>query len=71
MTTKIETEVENEEALEIAWPLMKKGLARSHRETADLNQLITLIEEFEEKAYPMGTRHTAFDTYRICLTTDS
>ena len=51
---KIETEEENEKAVEFAGRLMKKGEKRSPEETKLLDLLITLIEDFEEKAYPMG-----------------
>ena len=48
---KIETEEENEKAVEFAGRLMKKGEKRSPEETKLLDLLITLIEDFEEKAY--------------------
>ena len=51
----IQTEEENEKALEIAGRLMKKGDGRlSPEEGRLLDLLSTLIEDFEEKAYPMG-----------------
>ena len=51
----IETEEENEKALEFAGRLMKKGDGkRSPEEDRLLSLLVTLIEDFEEKAYPMG-----------------
>ena len=51
----IKTEKENERALEIAGRLMnKKSKDRSPEETRLLDLLVALIEDFEEKAYPMG-----------------
>ena len=51
----IETEEENEKALEIVERLMKKGEDNlSPEEDRLLDLLVTLIEGFEEKAYPMG-----------------
>ena len=51
----IQTEEDNEKALEFAGRLMKKGDGnRSPEEERLLDLLITLIEDFEEKAYPMG-----------------
>jgi len=51
----IGTEAENEKALEIAGHLMKKGKGKLSPEAAQLLDLLaTLIEDFEEKAYPMG-----------------
>ena len=51
----IKTEKENERALEIAGRLMKKKARdRSPEETRLLDLLVALIEDFEEKAYPMG-----------------
>jgi len=50
----IQTEEENDKAIEIAGTLMKKGDKRSPEETRLLDLLVTLIEDFEEKAYPMG-----------------
>lgn len=52
--TKIKTEADNENAIEFAGRLMKKGDKRSPEETRLLDLLVTLIEDFEEKAYPMG-----------------
>jgi HTH-type transcriptional regulator/antitoxin HigA len=49
----IETEKENERVLAIVEKLMTKGVERSPEEDAILNLLVHLIEEFEEKAYPM------------------
>ena len=55
MFSKIETEEENEKALEFAGRLMKKGEGNLSAEEARLLDLLaTLIEDFEEKAYPMG-----------------
>ena len=51
----IETEDENEKALEFVGRLMKKGAGkRSPEEERLLSLLVTLIENFEEKTYPMG-----------------
>jgi len=50
----IETEEENERLIEAAGRLMKQGKSRSPEETKLVNLLITLIEDFEEKTYPMG-----------------
>ncbi len=50
----IQTEAENDKAVEFAGRLMKKGDKRSPEETRLLDLLVTLIEDFEEKAYPMG-----------------
>src|SRR5688572_4225884 len=49
----IRTEKENEKALELVDRLMKKR-NRSPEEKRILSLLVTLIEDFEEKAYPMG-----------------
>lgn len=55
LPTVISTEEENERALEIAGRLMKKGEDNlSPEEERLLDLLVTLIEDFEEKAYPMG-----------------
>ena len=52
----IETEDENERALEIVWGLMKKGEGNlSPEEDKLIRLLVRLIEDFEEKTYPMGT----------------
>ncbi len=50
----IQTEEENDKAVEFAGALLRKGANRSPEETRLLNLLVTLIEDFEEKAYPMG-----------------
>ena len=50
----IRTEEENEKAVEFAGGLMRKGDKRSPEETRLLDLLVTLIEDFEEDAYPMG-----------------
>ena len=58
----IETEPENEAALEIAVQLMRKGDEnRSPEEDAILNLLILLIEQFETGAYaiPEGSLNLA------------
>lgn len=50
----IETEEENEQALEIVWELMKKGEnGLSPEEDRLIRLLVRLIEDFEDKAYPM------------------
>ncbi len=49
----IETEEENERALEVVEHLMKKGEGNlSPEETSLFRLLVCLIEDFEEKAYP-------------------
>ncbi len=51
----IRSEKENERALAIVAPLMKRGENDlSPEEDKLLDLLTTLIEDFEEKAYPMG-----------------
>jgi HTH-type transcriptional regulator/antitoxin HigA len=51
----IETEEENEKALAIIEPLMAKGDgALTAEEEILLELLVTLVERFEEKAYPTG-----------------
>lgn len=50
----IRTEKENEKALELVGRLMKKGKL-SPEEGRLLDLLVTLIEDFEEKAYPIDT----------------
>ena len=53
----IRTEDENEAAIEFAGRLMKKGEGnRSPEETRLLDLLVTLIEDFEEKAYPISDK---------------
>ena len=53
----IETEEDNEKALEIVGRLMKKGEGNlSPEEDRLFDLLTTLIEDFEEKAYPMGEK---------------
>lgn len=54
LPASIETEEENERLIEAAGRLMKKGKDRSPEEDKLLNLLVTLIEDFEEKTYPMG-----------------
>ena len=52
---KIETEEENERILAIIKPLMQKGEHNlSPEEETLLVLLCSLVEEFEEEAYPMG-----------------
>lgn len=56
----IQTEEENERALAIVLQLMKKGeRGRSPEESRLLELLATLIEDFEEKTYPMGESNPA------------
>jgi len=50
----IETEEENERVLAIVERLMAKGEKRTPEDDAILNLLVHLVEQFEEKAYPMG-----------------
>lgn len=51
----IRSEKENDKAIEFAGRLMRKGeKGRSPEEGRLLELLITLIEDFEEKAYPIG-----------------
>jgi HTH-type transcriptional regulator / antitoxin HigA len=52
--TIIETEEENERVLAIIERLMVKGEKRSPEEDAILNLLVHLVEQFEERAYPIG-----------------
>lgn len=53
----IRTEGENEAAIEFAGRLMKKGEGkRSPEETRLLDLLVTLIEDFEERAYPISDK---------------
>jgi len=49
----IETDEENEKALEFVGRLMKKENKLSPEEDRLLNLLVTLIEDFEEKTYPI------------------
>ncbi|MCY7377687.1 MAG: hypothetical protein LH472_17145 [Pyrinomonadaceae bacterium] len=52
---RIETEEENEHYLKIVEQMMKKGAEKfSPEEDKLFDLLVTLIEEFEEQAYPMG-----------------
>lgn len=56
----IQTEAENEKALAIVLQLMKKGeRGRSPEESRLLELLVTLVEDFEEKAYPLGSSNPA------------
>ncbi|MEQ1645961.1 MAG: transcriptional regulator [Pyrinomonadaceae bacterium] len=53
----IRTEEENDAAIEFAGRLMKKGEGnRSPEETRLLDLLVMLIEDFEEKAYPISDK---------------
>ena len=63
----IKTEEENDRALEIVLGLMKKGDKRSPEETRLLDQIVTLIEDFEEKAYPMGESVVPADILRSLM----
>ena len=55
----IETEAENERAIELAQELEHKA-HRSNEENAILELLVTLIEKFEDENYPIpeGTPHS-------------
>jgi HTH-type transcriptional regulator/antitoxin HigA len=53
LPASIETEEENERLIEAAGRLMKKGKNRSPEEDRLLNLLVMLIEDFEEKTYPL------------------
>jgi HTH-type transcriptional regulator/antitoxin HigA len=55
----IETEEENERVLAIIQGLMSKGEKRSAEEDAILNLLVHLVEQFEERAYPVGAASPA------------
>lgn len=64
----IETEEENEKALAIIWDLMKKGEDNlSPEEDRLFRLLVRLIEDFEEKAYPMGDTATPLDTLKSLI----
>jgi len=64
----IETEEENERALEIVWNLMKKGENKlSLEEDRLLGLMVRLIEDFEGKAYPMGDKAMPLDTLRSLM----
>lgn len=64
----IETEEENERALAVIWEMMKKGEdSLSPEEDRLFRLLIQLIEDFEEKAYPMGNIATAVDTLKSLM----
>jgi HTH-type transcriptional regulator/antitoxin HigA len=57
--TMIETEEENERVLAIIERLVAKAEKRTPEEDAVLNLLVHLVEEFEGKAYPIGTASPA------------
>ena len=64
----IETEEDNEKALVIIWDLMKKGEDNlSPEEDRLFRLLVRLIEDFEEKAYPMGDTATPLDTLKSLI----
>jgi len=63
----IQTEDENERAIEFAGRLMKKGDKRSPEESRLLDLIVTLIEDFEEKAYPMSYGVKPADTLRSLM----
>ncbi len=63
----IDTEEENDKAVEFAGALMRKGASRSPEETRLLDLLVTLIEDFEEKAYPMGESVKPADIVRSLM----
>jgi len=52
MPCVIETEVENERLLAIVEPMMRRDLSPEETKLFDL--LVKLIEDFEERPYPMG-----------------
>jgi len=64
----IETEEENERMIEIVNRLMDKGednLSPEERKLFSL--LVRLIEDFEEKTYPMGNTATPLDALRVLI----
>ncbi len=65
----IETEEENERALEVVEHLMKKGEGNlSPEETSLFRLLVRLIEDFEEKAYPeVGNTSTPRDVLAFLM----
>lgn len=64
----IETEEENEKALAIVERLMDKGENNlSPEEDRLLRLLVTLIEDFEDEAYPMGDFATPLDTVKSLI----
>lgn len=64
----IQTEVENEKALEIVLALMKKGAeGRSPEESRLLELLVTLIEDFETKEYAIDEHGTPSETLRFLM----
>jgi HTH-type transcriptional regulator/antitoxin HigA len=65
----IETEEENERALEVVEHLMKKGEGNlSPEETSLFRLLVRLIEDFEEKAYPeVGSSSTPRDVLAFLM----
>lgn len=64
----IETEDENEKALAIVERLMDKGENNlSPEEDRLFRLLVTLIEDFEDKAYPMGDFATPLDTLKSMI----
>lgn len=52
----INTEVENAVALDAAYHLIRKGDELSPGEAKYLERLVSRIEDFEEKAYPISDR---------------
>ena len=64
----IETEEENEKALAIVERLMDKGENNlSPEEDRLFRLLVTLIENFEDKEYPMGDLATPLDTIKLLI----
>ena len=64
----IETEEENERALEIVNRLMKKGEENlSPEETSLFRRLVRLIEDFEESAYPPGENSTPLSVLKFLM----
>lgn len=53
MPSVIENEKENDRMIELAGGLMKKGKKRSPEESRLLDLVVTLIEDFEERYYPI------------------
>jgi len=64
----IETEEENDAALEIIERLMDKGENNlSPEEDRLFRLLVKLIEDFEDKAYPIGNAATPLDTLKALI----
>lgn len=64
----IETEKENEQALAVVERLMDKGEEHlSPEEDRLVRLLVILIEDFEDKEYPMGELATPIDTLKSLI----